>query len=309
MGTAWDGTSDRDPVAFEFRPGGVLHYTSPSGAFDDGTWVQKGRNVTFEMSGHFAEYEGIIDAKTMKGTAHNQEGKKWTWAVATDPDFVVLPQDVHCSLHDTKTTFGFENGKPKGQLTSVKAITCRINGPEKDVPLVGIQPDGSVLTKDFGRLKIPMGSTGYERIEIQVGQLKSFREFLQGSAATGSSPSASAAPSGSMPNQQIAIKVLPVQVQGRLDPEVIKRVVRSKFAGFRACYERGLEKDASLHGNLHVRFTIGKTGAAESVGIEGATMGDPEFSGCIVDVYKSLAFPTPEGGKVSVISGLGFQAN
>ena len=62
MGTAWDGTSDRDPVAFEFRPGGVLHYTSPSGAYDNGTWVQKGRNVTFEMNGHFVEYEGTIDA-------------------------------------------------------------------------------------------------------------------------------------------------------------------------------------------------------------------------------------------------------
>jgi hypothetical protein len=103
--------------------------------------------------------------------------------------FVALPQDIHCLLHDTQTTFGFgANGEMKGQLSSVKAITCQINGPEKDVPLVGIQPDGTVLTKDFGRLKITMknqvdpvtsrGSIIFERIEIQSGKLKSFREFL-----------------------------------------------------------------------------------------------------------------------------------
>jgi hypothetical protein len=105
--------------------------------------------------------------------------------------FVTLPQDIQYLLHDATTTFGFVNGELKGKLSSVKAITCHIDdSPEKDIPLVGIQPDGTLLTKDFGKLKIYMknevdpvtsrGSVVVEHIEIQSDMLKSLREFLQG---------------------------------------------------------------------------------------------------------------------------------
>jgi hypothetical protein len=193
VGRAWEGTSEGHPVVVEFRPGGVLYYLdySSSSPPSTGTWVKKGRIVTFEMHDRFVEFEGTVDGKTIKGAAHNRNGQKWTWSVSTDPDFVVLPQDVHCLLHDTQTTFGFgKNGEMKVQLSAIKAITCRINGPEKDVPLIGIQPDGTVLTKDFGRLKITnrnqmdpgtfRASIILERIEIQIGKLKSFIEFLKG---------------------------------------------------------------------------------------------------------------------------------
>jgi hypothetical protein len=195
IGRAWEGTNEvpRSPdnlFIFEFRPGGIVHYYSNSSDASNGTWVQKGRVITFEMNGHFVDYEGTIDANAMKGTAHNKNGENWTWSVSTDPHFVILPQDIHCLLHDSTTSFLFKNGNLKAQLSSVKAITCQINGPEKDVPLVGIQPDGTVLTKDFGRLKITMGnrvdpgtlrgSIIFEFIEIEIGKLKSFREYLQG---------------------------------------------------------------------------------------------------------------------------------
>ncbi len=101
--------------------------------------------------------------------------------------FVNLPQNIHCLTHDADISFSIASSE--AQIQSLRAFTCRINGPEKDVPLVGPQSDGTVLTKDFGRFKIPVkfqvnlarqkGKLTYGRFQIQSDKLKSFREFLQ----------------------------------------------------------------------------------------------------------------------------------
>ncbi len=79
-GTVWSGAdSDGDVYTFEFRPGGKLHYTSPTGSWDAATWEQHGNRVTMEMNGHYAEYEGVIRGRRMEGHAGNKTGLKWTW--------------------------------------------------------------------------------------------------------------------------------------------------------------------------------------------------------------------------------------
>ena len=50
-----------------------------------------------------------------------------------------------------------------------------------------------------------------------------------------------------------------VIVNGKLRPEVVKRIVRQNFGRFRLCYENGLRTNPKLAGKVVVTFTILKT--------------------------------------------------
>jgi hypothetical protein len=81
-GSVWAGTdSDGDYYTFYYLASGVLRYTSPSGTYDNGTWVQDGAKVEMEMNDRYAVYTGIIAGDRITGAASNVAGKSWTWDV------------------------------------------------------------------------------------------------------------------------------------------------------------------------------------------------------------------------------------
>jgi hypothetical protein len=82
LGTTWSGIdSDGASYTYEFRAGGALHYTSPTGTFDNGTWKQTGDHVAWEMNGHYSDYEGTIRRTLIEGKARNKAGHTWTWSL------------------------------------------------------------------------------------------------------------------------------------------------------------------------------------------------------------------------------------
>ncbi|MBN8580935.1 MAG: hypothetical protein J0L96_09705 [Anaerolineae bacterium] len=79
-GTVWAGTdSDGDYYVYEFLPGGVLKFTSPTGTFAEDKWEQNGNSVYMEMSNKYCEYTGVINGDTITGNAWNKDGHTWTW--------------------------------------------------------------------------------------------------------------------------------------------------------------------------------------------------------------------------------------
>jgi hypothetical protein len=96
-------------------------------------------------------------------------------------------------------------------------------------------------------------------------------------------------------------------IQGRLPPDVIKRIVRANYPRFRACYESGLKRDPGLKGTVSVMFIIDTSGAVESASSAGGTLTDGTVTSCVVGVYRTLSFPEPEGGKVRVTYPIDFQ--
>lgn len=90
-------------------------------------------------------------------------------------------------------------------------------------------------------------------------------------------------------------------VSGRLPAETIRKIVRASFGKYRKCYEAGLGKDPTLEGKVIVRFVIDRQGKVSAVGIAPeSTMPDDTVSTCIAEAYKTLEFPQPEGGIVTV---------
>ncbi|MFO0667856.1 MAG: AgmX/PglI C-terminal domain-containing protein [Polyangiaceae bacterium] len=90
------------------------------------------------------------------------------------------------------------------------------------------------------------------------------------------------------------------QVNGRLPPEVIQRIVRQNFGRFRLCYENGLRTNPNLQGRVAVRFIIDRSGAVSSASDGGSDIPDQGVVGCVVRGFNNLSFPQPEGGIVTV---------
>ena len=91
-----------------------------------------------------------------------------------------------------------------------------------------------------------------------------------------------------------------VQVNGRLPPEVISRIVRQNFGRFRLCYENGLRTNPNLTGRVTVRLVIDRAGAVSQSSDGGSDLPDPAVVACVARASGNLSFPTPEGGIVTV---------
>ena len=82
-GTIWNGIdSGGKSFVFEFLPDGVLKFTTETGTFTDGSWIQDGKLVYFEMNNKYAEGEGVMSDNLMTGNGWNQVGYKWTWTAS-----------------------------------------------------------------------------------------------------------------------------------------------------------------------------------------------------------------------------------
>jgi hypothetical protein len=91
------------------------------------------------------------------------------------------------------------------------------------------------------------------------------------------------------------------QVNGRLPPEVIQRIVRQNFGRFRLCYENGLRTNPNLQGRVAVKFVIDRSGAVSTASDGGSDLPDQGVVSCVVRGFSNLSFPQPEGGIVTVV--------
>jgi hypothetical protein len=91
------------------------------------------------------------------------------------------------------------------------------------------------------------------------------------------------------------------QVNGRLPPEVIQRIVRQNFGRFRLCYENGMRANPNLQGRVSVKFIIDRSGAVSMTADGGSDLPDQGVVQCVVRGFGNLSFPQPEGGMVTVV--------
>lgn len=88
---------------------------------------------------------------------------------------------------------------------------------------------------------------------------------------------------------------------GSLPPDEIRAVVRASYDRVRPCYEAGLARDPKLAGRVGIRFVIERDGKVSSTRVADCTLPDCEVARCVRDELKSLTFPEPEGGVVSLV--------
>jgi beta-lactamase regulating signal transducer with metallopeptidase domain len=85
-------------------------------------------------------------------------------------------------------------------------------------------------------------------------------------------------------------------VSQRLAPEVIRKVVRDYYTGFRDCYEALGHPLPDTHAKLN--FTIGRNGKVSDGEVESKE--HPALGKCLDGVMRSMVFPAPKDGIVTV---------
>jgi TonB family protein len=91
-----------------------------------------------------------------------------------------------------------------------------------------------------------------------------------------------------------------LNVAGGLDPELVRRVIKSHRDQIRYCYEVELARNASLAGKLAVKFTIGAEGEVVSSQVAESNLSSADLNRCVTSRVQSWVFPKPKGGVVSV---------
>lgn len=92
------------------------------------------------------------------------------------------------------------------------------------------------------------------------------------------------------------------QTTGGLDKEIIKRIVRQHRRELKYCYEKELQKDRTLGGELVVKFTISGTGQViAAVGERGSSMKNAAVTQCVTAKIRRWVFPRQNGNDGLVI--------
>jgi len=91
-------------------------------------------------------------------------------------------------------------------------------------------------------------------------------------------------------------------VSQRLDPEVIRKVVRDYYQGFRDCYEKLGQPLPDTWATL--KFTIARDGKVSDGEVESPE--HPALGKCLDGVMRSMVFPSPKDGIVTVSYPIAF---
>lgn len=100
---------------------------------------------------------------------------------------------------------------------------------------------------------------------------------------------------------EVRIRVAYTTVSGRLPALPIQEAVRHNDGRFRACYHDGLLRNPKLEGTVTTRFIIGRDGTVSASTDSGSTLPDRAVVACIVNAFKTVVFPAPVDGIVTVV--------
>lgn len=107
-------------------------------------------------------------------------------------------------------------------------------------------------------------------------------------------------PEPRVPRHRVSLKKH--QVDGALDRDIVRRIVRAHVDEVRSCYDAGFQRDPSLRGEIELEFVIDPSGLVAQVEDRtGDDFADHEVSGCVARAMRRWKFPKPtDGGSVTV---------
>ncbi|KIG13101.1 putative abductin-like protein [Enhygromyxa salina] len=85
-------------------------------------------------------------------------------------------------------------------------------------------------------------------------------------------------------------------VQGALDRDIIRRIVRAHINEIRGCYNHGLLVNPDLEGRVAINFVIGGNGSVKSAVVAQDNLPDPSVGQCMAKAVARWKFPKPRGG-------------
>lgn len=90
-----------------------------------------------------------------------------------------------------------------------------------------------------------------------------------------------------------------------IGPGDVARLVRTRDARFRACYEQGRAARPTLTGRINMRFVVQRDGSLANVDVAGLPEA-PQVAPCIRAELVTLRLPRPEAGTLTFTTGINF---
>jgi hypothetical protein len=90
-------------------------------------------------------------------------------------------------------------------------------------------------------------------------------------------------------------------------PGNLRATLSAKGAQARGCYERALRQNNMLQGRIKIGLGIGPNGSVCSANVTSNELGDPGVASCVLQMFRSSTFPSPQGGCVDAEVPLKFE--
>lgn len=189
----------------------------------------------------------------------------------------------------------------EGELSSVWGEGNQAIGGDAVSALGNMFGDKTGAAAGFGGLGVAgagRGGGGFGEASIGVGNVGTRGRGGGGNSGYGRGQSRLGRKSAKAP------KVIPGNpiVQGSLDRETIRRVIRRHRAEYRYCYERELNRKRDLNGKIKVKFTIAGNGSVIASTVVESTMKNASVENCLAGKIKRWVFPAPKGGGIVVVT-------
>lgn len=86
-----------------------------------------------------------------------------------------------------------------------------------------------------------------------------------------------------------------------LDRDAVKKAVERHLMRLRICYAEGLRQNPNLQGRVIVKATIPAAGRPSAVENGGADVPDSRVVSCVLEAFKKMDFPAPQGASGSAV--------
>jgi Ca-activated chloride channel family protein len=97
-----------------------------------------------------------------------------------------------------------------------------------------------------------------------------------------------------------SIEIRDISTTGGLSKEVLSKVIKQQIPSIELCYQKALDKNHDLKGQLIFQLTIDSNGKVTKVTLVSSKLNDKKLEKCFIQKIKELNFPKPEGkGNVS----------
>jgi TonB family protein len=116
----------------------------------------------------------------------------------------------------------------------------------------------------------------------------------QAAAAPAPAPTASASAEVKKPE--------PAPPAEGLSADQINDAVSKNMKAFDACYSLGADANGKLSGMVTVKATVSPTGEVKEAGATKSTVKNKKVAACVVEAFRKIKFPPPEGGAAAVIT-------
>ena len=96
------------------------------------------------------------------------------------------------------------------------------------------------------------------------------------------------------------------EIEGMVDREAIRRVIRENLRTIRNCYERELNRNRDLFGKIVLTWEIGEQGRVVSARVRSNDLGSKAVGDCLVSNLKTWRFPEPPTSRVVEVTAFPF---